>query len=308
MNPESTACSTLAIIGPGQLGQSMARHAAECGLEVILCGRTVEHAQAAKERVIQRWIQARDAGRLSYESCADFSQRLQVAGAWDVAGGGNREGELDRANVIFEALPEDLDLKVEAWSRLSSRVSDHLLLTGSSALSAQSIRKGLGDKGQGDAFIQNFHPFVPVHRMRVVEWLAPQDTPLNLQERVQVLAQTLKLKSIHVSGTSLAASRMALAIGLESMRMLEAGVASAEDLDSLMQLGYHHPVGPLELSDRIGLDLRLQIARELFEQSGSAVFEPPQILIDKVQRFERGVKDARGFYAWKQEGGTMVKA
>ncbi len=98
-----------------------------------------------------------------------------------------------------------------------------------------------------------------------------------------------------------AAARMALALGLEAMRLLEDGVASADDLDALMTLGYGHPAGPLEVSDRVGLDLRLRIAQQL-HHSGAARFEPPRILEDSVRRGRLGRKTRRGFHAWSALG------
>src|SRR5690348_1795705 len=94
---------------------------------------------------------------------------------------------------------------------------------------------------------------------------------------------------------------MGLAQGLEAMRLLEAGVATAEDLDALMVHGYGHPVGPLELSDRIGLDLRLAIAERLFSDTRDPRFEPPSILRAKVEEGHLGRKTGQGFFAWESD-------
>src|SRR2546430_1615873 len=95
-----------------------------------------------------------------------------------------------------------------------------------------------------------------------------------------------------------ASSRLGLALGLEAMRMLEQGVASAEDIDRAMELGYNHPMGPLKLTDLVGLDVRLAIAEYLYRTLEEPQFEPPRILRDKVAKGELGKKTGKGFYRW----------
>ncbi|MBV8759952.1 MAG: 3-hydroxyacyl-CoA dehydrogenase family protein [Deltaproteobacteria bacterium] len=98
-----------------------------------------------------------------------------------------------------------------------------------------------------------------------------------------------------------ASSRLGLVIGLEAMRMVEAGVASAADIDTAMKLGYGHPMGPLELTDLVGLDVRLGIAKYLSESIGPA-FNPPQVLADLVHAGKLGKKTGEGFYRWSPDG------
>src|SRR5213595_205095 len=93
-------------------------------------------------------------------------------------------------------------------------------------------------------------------------------------------------------------SRLGLALGLEAMRMLERGVASAEDIDKAMKLGYNHPMGPLKLTDLVGLDVRLAIAEYLHQMLGGSHYEPPTILKEKVKKGELGKKTGKGFYSW----------
>ena len=148
-----------------------------------------------------------------------------------------------------------------------------------------------------------FHLFVPVHRMRVVELAREAGTPDHLLARAAALSMALGLRLVPVQDQpGLAAARMALAQGLEAMRLLEQGVATAADLDALMVLGYGHPVGPLELSDRIGLDLRLAIAEQLHRDSQDPRFEVPAILRALVQQGHTGRKAGQGFHRWDAEG------
>ena len=147
-----------------------------------------------------------------------------------------------------------------------------------------------------------FHLFVPVPRMAVVELAVPAGTSQIWVDRARALAFTLHKRVVQVRDQpGFAAARMALALGLEAMRLLEAGVATAEDLDALMTLGYGHPIGPLELSDRVGLDLRLRIAEGL-AASGEARFQSPPLLRTKVDERTTGLKAGQGFYQWDPQG------
>jgi 3-hydroxybutyryl-CoA dehydrogenase len=138
--------------------------------------------------------------------------------------------------------------------------------------------------------------------MAVVEVAVAPHTPQAWVDRAHALGQTLRKRVVQVRDQpGFAAARMALAQGLEAMRLLEAGVASAEDLDALMVLGYGHPIGPLELSDRVGLDLRLRIAQGLAE-AGEHRFSPPPVLQAKVASGATGAHDGRGFFDWDNQG------
>ena len=261
----------LAILGPGTLGCSLARHAASRGLWVRLLGRDSGHAARALDRLRARG--------------ADISR---------IAAGG--PGDLPGADAVLEALPEDLPLKAEAWRALAPLLPEGALrLTGSSSLPVAELDAAAGLGGR----LMAFHLFVPVGRMGVVELVAPEGVPAQDRARAASLAAALDLRLVRVKdGPGYAAARMALVQGLEAMRLLEAGVATAEDLDALLVHGYGHPVGPLELSDRVGLDLRLAIAERLFAETGDPRFEPPRILREKVAEGALGRKAGRGFLAW----------
>lgn len=263
----------LAVLGPGTLGCSLARHAASRGISVRLVGRDEAHAARALARLKARGA---DPGRLSAHGL----------GAEAFAG----------ADAVLEALPEDPGLKAEVWRTIQPWLPDPALrLTGSSSLPVAPLDEQIGLGGR----LMAFHLFVPVGRMSAVELVAPPGVPGTDRLRAASLASALDLLLVEVQdGPGYAAARMGLAQGLEAMRLLEQGAASAEDLDALMVRGYGHPVGPLELSDRVGLDLRLAIAERLFAETGDARFEPPRILREKVAEGALGRKAGRGFFAW----------
>ena len=282
----------LAIIGPGTLGLSLARRAAERGLTVNLAGRAPGRAAHALEALERQWARAVDRGELSAGQRDTARALLRPMDSWAAAAEG--------ATALLEALPEQLEQKAQAWQLLDIALAPGVLrLTASSSLALASIRREAAMAGP----LLGFHLFVPVQRRPIVELVSESETPPAALAQAEALAERLGLRLARVRDQAgYAASRMALAQGLEAMRLLESGCASAADIDSLMVHGYGHPCGPLELSDRIGLELRLAIAEGLFQATGEARFEPPAILRAKVAAGQTGRKAGAGFYPWGPEG------
>lgn len=278
----------LAILGPGQLGLSLARHAAERGLRVHLLGRDRAHAQTGLQRLQQGWNRAVEGGRMPATERDQALERLQPMREFAEA--------LEGAEALLEALPEDLDLKRRFWENAASNWPEvTLALTGSSCLAASEIC------AEPRLALLNFHPFVPVHRHPIVELAAASEQQI---PRARALAARLGLQVIEVSSQGgLPGARMGLIQGLEAMRLVEEGAAEPAALDALMTGGYGLPCGPLELSDRIGLDLRLAIAEHLHRTTGHPRFEPPALLRRLVAEGRLGRKAGRGFYEWTHEGG-----
>lgn len=288
----SRVTGALAILGPGTLGLSAAQWAAECGLEVRLLGRDLGHARRGLQGVERRWDSALRKGAMTPVD-RDRALGLLQARAFTPE-------SLAGVSCFLEALPESLDQKVPALASAAAWGEEGLLLlSGTSALPIAEVAQGSGTRGR----LLGFHLFVPVPRMALVELAVPEGTPEPLVARARALGAALRKRVVAVQDQpGFAAARMALAQGLEAMRLLEAGVASPEDLDALMTLGYGHPVGPLELSDRVGLDLRLRIAEGLSLATGDPRFEPPRLLREKVARGETGRKSGRGFFRWDGQG------
>ncbi len=284
--------NTLGILGPGVLGCSTAQWAAECGLEVCLIGRDPAHAAGACREVERRWDAAVAKGRMPDADARAARARLSAHGFG--------RAPLQDLDALLEALPEDPDAKASALAAVAALAPRNLLiLTGTSSLPVGRLAKQAGLQGR----LLGFHLFVPVSRMHVVELASPADAPTCLLAQAEALAGRLGKRVVRVQDQpGFAAARMALVQGLEAMRLLEAGVASAEGLYLLMTQGYGHPVGPLELSDRVGLDLRLRIAEGLHAATGEARFRPPDLLQEKVARGETGTRAGQGFFRWDDQG------
>ncbi|MBL0313998.1 MAG: 3-hydroxyacyl-CoA dehydrogenase family protein [Holophagaceae bacterium] len=207
---------------------------------------------------------------------------------------------MDGADWVIEALPESLEVKAQAWERLDSLLPCEVSrLTGTSSIPAASIHSL---SGMGSPLLA-FHCFVPLERMSIVELAGTEKAPtMALEKALDLAAHLRKQVAIVADQPGFAAARMALAQGLEAMRLLESGVASAEDLDALLTQGYGHPIGPLALSDRIGLDLRLTITEQIFSSTGDPRFAPPGILHRLVRQGRLGVKTGSGFFEWDARG------
>jgi len=280
---------TLVVAGPGAYGRSVAAWAARCGLYVRLLGRNAEHAEAGVARIRADWERAVERDRLEAGERQDASLRLTPADSLESA--------VDGAQVLLECLPEDLKEKVAFWGRLADWPGHGF--SGSSSIPMAA----LGSTARLPHPPVGFHGFVPMDRMGIVEVAAPEHArPADLQA-AEALGSVLRKRVARVRDQAgFAASRMALAQGLEAMRLLESGVASRNDLDALMTSGYGHPAGPLELSDRIGLDLRLAIAERIHAEGGHSAFEPPAILRRLVAEGRTGRAAGQGFYHWDEQG------
>ena len=153
------------------------------------------------------------------------------------------------------------------------------------------------------------HFFNPVHLMRLLEIVIGEKTTADTIERVREVAVRIRKEPIVVKDVpGFASSRLGVALGLEAMRMLEQGVATAKDIDTAMELGYNHPMGPLKLTDLVGLDVRLSIAEYLHRELRSETFRPPELLRRLVQEGKLGKKTGEGFYVWNGDRAEALQA
>ncbi len=207
----------------------------------------------------------------------------------------DHSGENDSVRAVIEAVPEDLELKKRLFTTWEPRYpSETLLASNTSSLPIAEITGGLAHPERGIGM----HFFNPVPVSSLVELVVADHTSEAALERARELVAVLNKTPIVVKDSpGFASSRLGLALGLEAIRMLESGVATAEDIDTAMQLGYKHPMGPLRLTDLVGLDVRLAIAEHLAGELGPR-FEPPQLLREMVEAGHLGKKSGRGFHDW----------
>lgn len=198
-------------------------------------------------------------------------------------------------DVVVETVPERLELKLDILARIAAR-GPRLIGSNTSAMSIDRLAQALPDP----TIFLGMHFFNPVWSLPLVELIRGQATAEATLTAARTFVDWLGKQSLTVRDVpGFATSRLDLIASLEAIRMLESGVASAEDIDRAAVLAYRHPVGPLRLSDIVGLDVRLDIARTLEDAHGPR-FAPPQLLIDMVAAGKLGAKSGQGFFAWPE--------
>ena len=197
---------------------------------------------------------------------------------------------------MIVAIPEDLALKQALYRDLSRLCApDAILATNTSSLSLTEIAAAATHPER----VVGMHFFNPVHLMKLLELVRAHQTSEQTLETVRAVGERLGKQTIVVKDhPGFASSRLGIALGMEAIRMVEEGVASAADIDRAMVLGYGHPMGPLKLTDLVGLDVRLAIAEYLYAELGSPTFRPPQLLKKMVRAGQLGKKSGQGFYKY----------
>jgi 3-hydroxybutyryl-CoA dehydrogenase len=280
---------TIGVIGAGTMGHGIAQVAAAAGYKILL--RDVDRDSLARgiqsiERNLAKGIQL---GKLTEDDRDSTLQHIR---------GTTKLEEIANTDLIIEAAPEQLELKQEILREVETISSKSFIFaTNTSSLSITEIAKA-SERPQN---VIGMHFFNPVHLMRLVEIVVGKATGDDTVEVVSEVARRLRKEPITVRDVpGFASSRLGVALGLEAMRMLEQGVASAKDIDTAMELGYNHPMGPLKLTDHVGLDIRLNIAEYLYRELGSESFRPPEVLRKMVKEGKLGKKTGEGFYNWNE--------
>lgn len=281
----SPPVSNIGVIGGGTMGIGIAFVFAQSGCQVTIAEPDAARGTAALRAIAQRADRLCAADRLSGERAEQLKSAVQTVDAV----GGLPTG----LDLVVEAVPENLELKHSVLAEAENR-DPVLLATNTSALSISRLGTAL----RRPRDFVGLHFFNPVWSMPLLEIVRGADTAdevvaASCDVGAFVGKETIVVRDI----PGFATSRLGVTLGLEAIRMLEDGVASAEDIDRAMVLGYRHPMGPLRLTDLVGLDVRLDIARQLSESLG-ARFTPPQLLIDKVEVGDCGKKSGRGFFDW----------
>jgi 3-hydroxybutyryl-CoA dehydrogenase len=277
--------SRVGVIGAGTMGVGIAYVFAEAGCTVTIAEPEVVRAAAAAAAIGDRAEKLHSQDRLTSSQAEHLRSAISTVADVD---------ELpSRLDLIVEAVPETLELKSAVLQAAEVR-EPAMLATNTSALSIAVLA---GSLSRPETLV-GLHFFNPVWSMPLLEIVRH---PANREETIaaaQAIGAQIGKQTILVRDhPGFATSRLGVAVGLEAIRMLEDGVASAEDIDQAMVLGYRHPMGPLRLTDLVGLDVRLHIAHQLAESLGPR-FTPPQLLIDKVAAGDLGKKSGRGFFDW----------
>jgi 3-hydroxybutyryl-CoA dehydrogenase len=279
----------VSVLGAGTMGHGIAQVAAAAGYDVVMRDiddAAVQRGFSAIERNLAKGVERKKVTEAEREQAL---RRIRVT---------TEMAEIRDSDLVIEAAPEKLELKQNLLREAEALVGKSCIFaTNTSSLSITEIAKA----SARPANVIGMHFFNPVHIMRLIEIVVGAETSEETTATVQAVALGMKKEPIIVRDVpGFASSRLGVTLGLEAMRMVEQGVASAGDIDKAMELGYNHPVGPLKLTDMVGLDVRLSIAEYLHGALKSENFRPPEILRKMVSEGKLGKKSGEGFYKWNE--------
>lgn len=272
------------VFGGGRMGAGIGHAFLVSGAEVVVVEVSDDAAAAARQRIEASVAKAAERGSLT-ASVDETLARLSVAvGADGLLG----------CTLVVEAVPEVPELKAQVLTAVATAVPEAWLASNTSSLSIDALAAAL----ERPERLVGLHFFNPVPASTLVEVVVGARTAPELVATAQEWVVGLGKTAITVTDSpGFASSRLGVALALEAIRMLEEGVASAEDIDTAMTLGYKHPVGPLRTTDLVGLDVRLAIAEHLQGELGER-FAPPGLLRELVAAGRVGRKAGHGFYTW----------
>ena len=275
----------IAVIGGGTMGVGIAHRFAVNGAEVVVVDVDLAAADEAVARILATLRTAARRGKLDAAEVAAAGARVSAAGSiTDLASG---------LDLIVEAVIEEVSLKRSILSA-AEKQDPRVLASNTSSISIDALADGLA-KPERFAGMHFFNPVWAMHLVEVIRGEATSEVTLNsIASMVEFLGME---QAVINDAPGFATSRLGVLVGLEAIRMVEEGVATAVDIDRAMSLGYRHPMGPLMLGDLVGLDVRLTIASHLASVYGER-FEPPDLLRTMVADGRLGKKSGTGFYDW----------
>lgn len=279
--------TNIAVIGAGTMGHGIAHVAAQSGYKVALYDIEQSFVDRGIKNITQNLDKGIGKGKTTPEQKA--ATLAGINGTTDLKACAS-------AQLVIEAIPEKLELKQDLYARLETLCPPETIF--GSNTSSLSIAR-LASVTKRPARFIGLHFFNPVHIMKLLEIvIAPQTSPETLAACKQFGEKLGKDCIVVKDFPGFATSRLGVCLGLEAIRMVEQGVASAEDIDKAMTLGYAHPMGPLRLTDLVGLDVRLNIADYLHKELRSEVFKAPELMRRMVAEGKLGKKSGQGFYKW----------
>jgi 3-hydroxybutyryl-CoA dehydrogenase len=277
----------VAVLGAGSMGHGIAQVSAMVGHDVVLRDIESEFVESGLEGIRGNLQGGVDRDKLSETEMDDTLARIE--GTTDLT------GAVADADLVVEAVPEDMALKKDVFADVEAAASaETVIASNTSSLSVTEMASVLERPERA----VGLHFFNPPHLMDLVEIVIAEQTDARTEEFAVDYVRDIEKEDVVVRDSAgFASSRLGLVTGLEAIRMVEEGVASPEDIDEAMKLGYGYPMGPIELGDHVGLDVRLHIAEHLREELGER-FAPPQALRRKVRAGKLGKKSGEGFYVW----------
>ncbi len=278
----------VAVLGAGTMGHGIAQVTAMAGHEVTVRDVDEDVLEDGLESVRDNLAGGVERDKVTQDEMDATLERL--------SGTLSLEEAVADADLVIEAVPENMDLKQDIFGDVEALVGEDTIIgTNTSSLSVTEIASALETPERAIGF----HFFNPVHIMELVEVVVAEQTGDATLDFAEEFVEDIQKTAVTVEDApGFASSRLGIALGVEAVRMVQEGVATPEDIDTAMELGYNHPMGPLELGDLVGLDVRLDILEYMREELGER-FRPPQALKRKVRAGNLGKKTGEGFYVWE---------
>ena len=284
----------VAVVGAGVMGRGIAHAAALGGFDVRLQDVSIEVLENAVESIEKNMSKAIERDKLDEEVMREGLERISTTEDLKVA--------VSEADLVIEAAPEKMDLKLEIFGKLDEWCPEHAVLaTNTSTMSPTEIAAGTNRPDRCMAM----HFFNPAHKMKLVELIRGLETTDETVETARSVAERMDKETVEVNEfPGFVTSRINCLVGNEAMNMLVEGVASAADIDKALKLGLGYPMGPLELADLVGLDTRLRNLEYLHEMLGEK-YRPSPLLYKLVAAGHLGKKSGRGIYEYTEDGDVV---
>ena len=282
------AIERVAVIGAGTMGAGIAQVCAQAGWKTALFDAFPDGLERGMKRIDAFWDKGIARGKTTAEQKEEWAANLRAESDMQTA--------VQDADLVIEAVPEIPELKASIFEQLDALAPSHAILgTNTSSLSIASIANATN---RGDKVI-GMHFFNPVPIMELLELVRHEGTSEETIALAQAAGEAMKKTTILVKDVpGFATSRLGVVLGNEAIRMLADGVASAEDIDKAMVLGYKHPMGPLKLTDLVGLDVRRDILLNLQRSFNDDRYAPHPLLEEMVEKGHLGKKSGKGFFEW----------
>ncbi|MBU8878421.1 3-hydroxyacyl-CoA dehydrogenase [Bacillus sp. FJAT-29790] len=287
--------TNLSVIGSGTMGRGIAYTAALSGFQVTLQDINDEILVLAKNQISAEMRKSADRGFVDPDKVDEALGNIRLTTSLEEAA--------ERADIVIEAVYENIALKMDLFKKLDILCQKHTILaSNTSTLSPTEIASQTKRPDKCVAM----HFFNPVHKMKLIEIIRGLDTSDETVTTAKEIAARFGKETVEVNEfPGFVTSRMNCLIGNEAMNMLMEGVASAEDIDKAMKLGLNHPMGPLELADLVGLDTRLRNMEYLYQTLGEK-YRPCPLLIKYVKAGRLGRKSGQGFYTYEMDDRTVL--
>jgi 3-hydroxyacyl-CoA dehydrogenase len=278
---------TLTVIGAGIMGRGIAHVAAVAGFETVLNDISDDLLRKSQDQIREDLNRAVEIGKLTLLAVEETLARLKLERSLEAA--------VRNADLVIEAVPEKIELKLDIFSRLDQICGPEVIFA--SNTSALSITEMAGATTRPQRFI-GMHFFNPVHKMKLVEIIRGLETIDQTSDVAESVSQKMGKETVQVKESpGFVTSRINALIGNEAFYMLQEGIATARDIDKALKLGLNHPMGPFEMIDLVGLDTRLSILSFLHETLGEK-YRPCPLLVKYVKAGRLGKKVGKGVYEY----------